>query len=67
MKKGYKECPFCKNEIKKEAIKCQFCNEFLDREDNENRENVKCGKKDISLLKKILYTIVFISFLLLLF
>ena len=67
MKKGYKECPFCKNEIKKEAIKCQFCNEFFDREDGLKEENLKCKKKDVSLLKKILYTIVFISFLLLLF
>ena len=29
MKKGYKECPFCANEIKEKAIKCQFCWEFL--------------------------------------
>lgn len=33
MKKWYKECPFCANEIKKKAIKCQFCGEWLS--DNE--------------------------------
>lgn len=32
MKKGYKECPFCANEIKEEAIKCQYCHEFLDKD-----------------------------------
>lgn len=32
MKKGYKECPFCANEIKEWAIKCQYCKEFLDWE-----------------------------------
>ena len=29
MKKGYKECPFCANEIKVGARKCQYCKEFL--------------------------------------
>ena len=32
MKKWYKECPYCKNEIKEWAIKCQYCKEFLDDE-----------------------------------
>ena len=31
MKKGYKICPFCANEIKEWAIKCQYCKEFLDK------------------------------------
>ena len=35
MKKWYKECPFCKNEIKKEAIKCQYCWEWLEENNNE--------------------------------
>ena len=42
MKRWYKECPYCKNEIKKEAIKCQYCHELLES----NEEEVKDVKKE---------------------
>ena len=32
MKKWFIECPYCKNEIKEGAIKCQYCWEFLDKD-----------------------------------
>jgi hypothetical protein len=38
MKKGYKECPFCANEIKEWARKCQYCKEFLDDIDKNSKK-----------------------------
>lgn len=32
MKEWYKHCPFCDNEIRAKAIKCQYCWEFLNEE-----------------------------------
>lgn len=39
MKKWYKECPFCANEIKEWAIKCQYCHERLNKEEIKEAPN----------------------------
>lgn len=58
MKKWYKICPFCWNEIKEWAIKCQYCKEFLDVKKTEKTEIkedkivVKKSKKEKIELKK---------------
>ena len=44
MKKWYKLCPFCANEIKEWAIKCQYCMEFL----NDKNPEIKKTWKDLS-------------------
>lgn len=33
MKKWYKECPFCREEIREWAMKCRYCHEFLEEKD----------------------------------
>ena len=49
MKKWFKECPFCANEIKEKAIKCQYCWEFLPKEEKESpKEKVKKETKECS-------------------
>ena len=56
MKKWYKKCPFCANEIKSDAIKCQFCEEILVQERKESlKENsffYKFFRKDLNLSSK---------------
>lgn len=40
MKKWFKECPYCANEIKEGAIKCQYCHEFLNKDDKKIKKEL---------------------------
>lgn len=48
MKKWYKICPYCANEIKEAAIKCQYCWEFLKKNEKmkENSKQIWKTKKE---------------------
>ena len=47
MKKWFKECPFCANEIREKAVKCQYCWEFLPEEKKEEpKKRVKKETKE---------------------
>ena len=64
-KEDVMECPFCKNEIKKWAIKCQFCKSLLDNE--EVKKEVKKGKQsekknNLNWLYRVLFVIILITF-----
>jgi len=59
MKKWYKICPYCGNEIKELAIKCQYCKEFLNnwnesKKNSKQPEEKKIIKKDLDKPKKII-------------
>lgn len=44
MKEWYMECPFCANEVKKWAKKCQYCKEFLNEDIKTNPLKAKNKK-----------------------
>ena len=55
MKKGYIECPFCANEIKKWAKKCQYCKEFLfDESIKSDNKSLKTNKRNWNSRKLII-------------
>lgn len=39
-----KECPYCKNKIKKFAVKCRYCGRYLDSEISRSTETVPKGR-----------------------
>ena len=51
-KQKTKICPFCKNEIKFEAKKCQYCQEFLNdtKEIKENTEENETKNEDTPII-----------------
>ena len=64
MKKGYMKCPFCANEIKEWAIKCQFCEEFLDwrnKKTSQNKWNKSKNLKKILIISLIIVIIIGLS------
>lgn len=54
MKEGYETCPYCANEIRKWAIKCQYCHEFLRDESWNVKEinNLSDQSREVNRVKK---------------
>lgn len=64
MKQGYKECPYCANEIKEWALKCQYCWEFLNKQDSKIETKYKSTSMPLY-VKIIIGAIIFIFWIIL--
>src|SRR5438132_8923097 len=41
---AFKVCPFCKEQIRREAIKCRFCGEWLESSEPDSARNLTTDK-----------------------
>lgn len=57
-----KNCPYCDEEIKEAAVKCRFCGEFLDGNNQPKTQQIEFTGKNIKqhLLLSILFGFVFV-------
>jgi hypothetical protein len=45
---GFKLCPFCKEQIRQEAIKCRFCGEWLESSEPDSARKVTTDKPGLT-------------------